>query len=159
MYSQRAIPTTYRGISFRSRLEAKWAAFLDNLGLKYIYEPADLRGWAPDFLLPGCETFVEAKPIVNFCSAVATKVEAAMTTQGGRVLLVGMAISAAPSNALHLGWLGVLGDNGWTWDDAYLTSGGKVVQASTASWGALVQHHEAEPKWIAAGNQVQWVPS
>ena len=45
-----AIPTMYRGIRMRSRLEAKWAYFMDGLGWKWEYEPIDLNGWIPDFL-------------------------------------------------------------------------------------------------------------
>ncbi|MEA2669684.1 MAG: hypothetical protein QOJ33_2618, partial [Chloroflexota bacterium] len=30
-----AIPTTYDGVNFRSRLEAKWAAFFDLLGWRW----------------------------------------------------------------------------------------------------------------------------
>src|SRR5690554_4428220 len=45
------IETTYKGINFRSRLEAKWAAFFDLLGWKWEYEPVDLNGWIPDFQL------------------------------------------------------------------------------------------------------------
>lgn len=59
-----AIPTKYRGIQFRSRLEARWAAMFDNLGWRYEYEPMDLGGWIPDFILygKGAEVLVEVKP-------------------------------------------------------------------------------------------------
>lgn len=62
-----AIPTTYKGINFRSRLEARWAAFFDLLGWRWEYEPEDLNGWIPDFVLfDQCgqrEVLVEVKPI------------------------------------------------------------------------------------------------
>jgi hypothetical protein len=32
------IPTRYNGITFRSRLEARWAVFWDVLGVRYFYE-------------------------------------------------------------------------------------------------------------------------
>jgi len=41
----------YAGVQFRSRLEARWAAFFDLLGWKWEYEPFDLQGYIPDFLL------------------------------------------------------------------------------------------------------------
>jgi hypothetical protein len=44
-----AKPTTYAGVRFRSRLEARWAAFFDLAGWKWRYEPVDLAGWVPDF--------------------------------------------------------------------------------------------------------------
>src|SRR5215210_7860944 len=31
--------TTYQGCRFRSRIEARWAVFFDNLGIKWWYEP------------------------------------------------------------------------------------------------------------------------
>lgn len=58
-----AIPTKYKGIQFRSRLEATWAAFFDLLGWKWEYEPCDFDGWIPDFLLRfERNIFVEVKP-------------------------------------------------------------------------------------------------
>ncbi len=46
-----AIPTEYAGIRFRSRLEATWAAFFDLLHWKWQYEPFDLSGYIPDFVI------------------------------------------------------------------------------------------------------------
>lgn len=51
-------PTLYAGVRFRSRLEARWAVFLDNQKnvLNWVYEPTTIitpRGWqyTPDFLI------------------------------------------------------------------------------------------------------------
>lgn len=57
----KGIKTFYKGLWFRSRLEATWAAFFDNLGWEWEYEPCDFDGWIPDFLLEG-KYFVEIKP-------------------------------------------------------------------------------------------------
>lgn len=46
-----SIPTSYNGINFRSRLEAKWAKMFDLLGWNWEYEPFDLDGYIPDFVL------------------------------------------------------------------------------------------------------------
>ena len=64
----KAYPTLYRGIQFRSRLEAKWAAFFDNLGWPWEYEPIDLDGYIPDFILtfPYAPLLVEVKPVLEF---------------------------------------------------------------------------------------------
>lgn len=61
------IETHYKGYRFRSRLEARWAVFLDALGIRYEYEIEgyDLgeAGWyLPDFWLPQQEIIVEIKP-------------------------------------------------------------------------------------------------
>lgn len=60
-----AIPTKYNGTQFRSRLEARWSAFFDLCGWRWEYEPFDLNGWIPDFVLLGKERrlLVEVKPI------------------------------------------------------------------------------------------------
>jgi len=49
----KAIPTVYRGIRFRSRLEARWAVWFDALGIAWTYEPVSDAGVAyqPDFRL------------------------------------------------------------------------------------------------------------
>jgi len=64
------IETAYNGYLFRSRLEARWAVFFDELGIKYEYEPEgfDLgeHGWyLPDFWLPENNIWVEIKPKNN----------------------------------------------------------------------------------------------
>lgn len=63
-YTMKAIPTTYAGTRFRSRLEARWAAFFDIRGVEWDYEPLDFDGWTPDFRLKpaGHEIFAEVKP-------------------------------------------------------------------------------------------------
>lgn len=67
-----AIPTTYRGHAFRSRLEAKWAALFDLIGWKWTYEPFDTGGWIPDFLISGDTPFlVEVGPCVTAAEYIA----------------------------------------------------------------------------------------
>lgn len=39
----------YNGVQYRSRLEARWAAFFDLIHWEHEYEPIDLPGWSPDF--------------------------------------------------------------------------------------------------------------
>lgn len=61
------IPTTYRGVEFRSRLEARWAVFFDELGIRWLYEHegyklADGTCYLPDFWAPTLATFFEVKP-------------------------------------------------------------------------------------------------
>jgi hypothetical protein len=62
----KAIETRYRGYRFRSRLEARWAVFMDALGVRWEFEPEgyDLDGerYLPDFWLPDLRAFLEIKP-------------------------------------------------------------------------------------------------
>lgn len=62
-----AVPTTYRGVTFRSRTEARWAVYFDALDVPWHYEPEgyELDGgtrYLPDFWLPKEEWFIEVKP-------------------------------------------------------------------------------------------------
>ena len=68
-YNIKAKPTLYNGINYRSMLEARWAAFFDLVGWKYQYEPFELNGRVPDFIIycnslsyPGINIIVEVKP-------------------------------------------------------------------------------------------------
>lgn len=62
----KAIPTEYAGIEFRSRLEARWAAFFTGINWDWTYEPFDSDGYIPDFLIHGPNPLlVEVKPAVT----------------------------------------------------------------------------------------------
>jgi hypothetical protein len=63
MSSFAAIPTKYKGVQFRSRLEARWAAMFDMLGWEWEYEPFDAAGYIPDFKINNfSQMIVEVKP-------------------------------------------------------------------------------------------------
>lgn len=60
------IPTKYNGVTFRSRLEARWAVFFDCMGAPYQYEPQGIilpsgEWYLPDFYLPKCDRVIEIK--------------------------------------------------------------------------------------------------
>lgn len=61
----KAFATPYDGYTFRSRNEAKWAAFFKYMGIQYKYEDADVndghRRILPDFLLPDFGIQLEVK--------------------------------------------------------------------------------------------------
>lgn len=71
-YNIKAHETRYNCVLFRSRHEARWAAFFDLAGWKWEYEPIDINGWTPDFRVtfpchhgecPGSHTLLaEVKP-------------------------------------------------------------------------------------------------
>jgi hypothetical protein len=60
------LPTEYKGITFRSRTEARWAALFENMGIVWDYEPQghglEGRGYLPDFSLPEMRLWFEVKP-------------------------------------------------------------------------------------------------
>lgn len=60
------IQTLYHGVYFRSRLEARWAVFFDELGILWEYEKegyefSDGSRYLPDFWLPELKIWVEIK--------------------------------------------------------------------------------------------------
>lgn len=61
----KAFATQYDGYTFRSRNEAKWAAFFKYMGIQYKYEDSDIsdgrRRILPDFFLPDFDIFLEVK--------------------------------------------------------------------------------------------------
>jgi len=62
----KALPSFYRGVKFRSRLEARWAALFDHYEIVWGYEPEGFETpsgrYLPDFYLPELESYVEVKP-------------------------------------------------------------------------------------------------
>jgi hypothetical protein len=55
MRFMKPIPTTYDGVQFRSRLEARWALFFDQLNILWQYEPFVIerngKEYKPDFIV------------------------------------------------------------------------------------------------------------
>lgn len=62
----KAIETWYKGVRFRSRLEARWAVFFDALDIRWEYESQgyviDGRPYLADFWFPALSTWAEVKP-------------------------------------------------------------------------------------------------
>lgn len=58
-YTRQAIETRYASHLFRSRLEARWAAWFDLVDVIWTYEPFDALGYIPDFL---CRDSVTCPP-------------------------------------------------------------------------------------------------
>lgn len=61
-----ALPTWYADTTFRSALEAGWAATLDSLSIRWQYEPETIAlpsgaNYLPDFWLPEIGTWLEVK--------------------------------------------------------------------------------------------------
>lgn len=114
-----AVPTLYRGIRFRSRLEAKWAAFFDRCDWQWLYEPIDLAGYIPDFVLQfsAGPLLVEVKPALYFddLDRHVGKIEASGWTHDA--LIVGTTLfQDVELQAKAIGWLGdAMPDGGLAW--------------------------------------------
>lgn len=105
-YSIAAIPTLYNGRQYRSRLEARWAAFFDQLGIEHEYEPFDLGGWSPDFLLPSLSTLVEVKPLTEIDEAVWDKMASAASKRAKDACILLTSVSPVGNSMLRIGWAG-----------------------------------------------------
>ena len=143
-YTIAPIPTVYGGIRYRSRLEARWAAFFDLVHWDYIYEPADLGKWSPDFLLlPGpARGLVEVKPITSFDVETAARMATAARKANfdGALMLLGTAPFRAPDDPdrFVIGWYG-----GSEWRE----------------WKFATPKRANIPRiWAKASNAVQWQP-
>lgn len=103
-----SIPTVYRHIRFRSRLEAKWAAFFDASGWHWEYEPLDLNGYVPDFIIVTGEkkTLVEIKPFLTMNPEEWKNAQAKIDSSGW-----------SGSDALILGAAPILSGYGNEWFD------------------------------------------
>lgn len=146
------IATTYHGIRFRSRLEARWAAFFTNIGWRYEYEPFDLNGYIPDFLILGERPMlVEVGPCAtrNDYLAKAAKATAVEKQVDHDVLVVG--VSALPPLdhwAPSAGWLGQVDD--WPTGDDFSGPANRGLAWDLALWhrcgacGAVAVHHAVQ---------------
>lgn len=132
-----AIPTHTLGYQFRSRLEAKWARMFTGLGWRWEYEPLDLGGWIPDFLLhtSTVPVLVEIKPepVLDRLHRYVPKIRAALPTTAEVVDEDGCTARRFEYEVLLLGCtpfpfdrehdvvgppLGLLGDEYDAWDAA-----------------------------------------
>jgi hypothetical protein len=156
-----SIPTTYNGIRFRSRLEAKWACFWDlqstdrtndpiDFQTHWHYEPFELPGWIPDFLITRgffAPSLIEIKPITGLHqflnSADWAKIQNALTQDSW--------FNKNEYGSLNINGISPiccwqLASNGeWQHCEPYFGY-------NTSMW------RETEQNWARASNETQWKP-
>lgn len=179
------IPTHYRGVLYRSRLEAKWAAFFDEIGWWHTYEPFDARGYIPDFMIQGDRPFlVEVKPAVTIKDYRTTMEDIIPKLRGlwrHDLLIAGM----SPLPGLGDEFIGnthppagLLGEH-WPEGDGWDVDTGRwfhclkcespgLIHPSQSWIGRPCGHHDGNTNvgpldveqirsaWASAGNTVQW---
>lgn len=182
MTTSQAIITTYRNVRFRSRLEARWAAFFDQLLWPWLYEPLDLAGYIPDFILPFTHdpVLVEVKPAIYLSDLEPYQQKITESGWAHEAVIVGATLFQDDPNEAMLGLLGQHFD-----DPAKLVWGDSAVLmlceecaetsfcAQDQSWhcrrrgcytGNTTREAHATPEtvamfqrqWAIAGNLVQW---
>ncbi|MBS1957102.1 MAG: hypothetical protein JST89_23130 [Cyanobacteria bacterium SZAS-4] len=91
-FRYQSVQTNYGGTYFRSKLEARWAAFFDAYGLQWHYEAEsfDLPSgtYIPDFWLSSLNVWVEVKPEYQFADTDRYK-ELVQQVEGPFILIVG----------------------------------------------------------------------
>lgn len=173
----RGIATVYEGIEYRSRLEARYAAFFDQIGWAHAYEPCDGRGYIPDFHIDGFRPlYVEIKPASTYAEYLAP---VAKVSKG----IVGLPCLAAEYIILgtrpHPTWgptmskpsaAGLIGRPNGTPSVAVWTCVGDQVgliaesDFTTRPWGHPedTRRHSYDRRvqeaWARACNQVKWMP-
>jgi len=178
MYPTLGIPTQYRGINFRSRLEATWARFFDLCGWEWDYEPFDLDGY---FVLLGVgldlqtnPILVDVKPLVSVPELRSRAAELRDIAAGRELLVVGSGLIR--STVLDGDAIGVIGEpNGPEGELVFSVAslftcrdcGGRSFLHDEASWRSRMCPHydgrrfvgsfdESEELWAKAKNGAQW---
>ena len=171
-----SIPTTYRGIRMRSRLEAKWACVFDQLSWQWEYEPIDMDGWIPDFVIHADPLIlVDVKPIWAFDQKTGDKLLKAANPEEYELVILGAGPFSEEYDNCCIGWLMDDWSDGWELAvPMYPTIKPKVygLAAGTAGWykdritGNYDGDHDYNPMtltdwqeiWAEATNSSQWRP-
>jgi hypothetical protein len=148
-----AIPTIYKKIQFRSRLEARFACFLDSYGLVWDYEPLELRKYVPDFVVDFefGPTLVELKPAVRPLEFKPACRKITRSGWTGPALVVGSQLSLAPDDRADLTMFGSLAAEDGEWSRV-----GR--ERWPADWLEYPFMDGLFDRWVAAGNATQWNP-
>jgi hypothetical protein len=176
----RAIETRYADTLFRSRLEARWAAFFDALCWPWTYEPPIGRGYLPDFVISGAAPLVvEVKPAVvqqDYFNAVSKVRDGLENRWEHQTLIVGLspvATSLQNCCCLHPA-VGLLGRGGSfapaSWYRCPVCTAIAVARPGAQFTGTPCGHaadgsevggpalRAVEALWAQATNRVRWTP-
>jgi len=162
------IPTLYSGVLMRSRLEARWAALFDHWGWPWRYEPQDLPGYCPDFIVDFHHpVLAEVKAAPDEYAAAIGKIE--LSGWRGEALLVSSVIDGSSIGRFGANEVAPDGTQR-VWGEArifYCISCGRIsVLPEHSDWtcrvcgdgngNAHVGEYDPAFDWIEAGNRVQW---
>ena len=147
-YNIKAHPTKYNGVQFRSRLEARWAAFFDLAGWEWEYEPIDLMGWSPDFrvVLPRSHSECNGDHVL----IVEVKPYSTLEDFAGHPCM-DYPFGGPENRAIPADASACFGANPRTtqWQMVHGAGGGTY---SVETWGNM----DVDGLWKQAGNIVQW---
>lgn len=136
-FSPKSLPSWYRGVEFRSRMEARWAAYFDTLNLDWIYEPEGYSlkcgNYCPDFQVGNL--LVEVKPTIEAAYNVFDKL---MELTG--LLPYKCGVYCVIGNPCSLG-------------SQYTIGTDEVWRGCAFNWRAFVYKKWGEPEWYV--NEVE----
>lgn len=157
------IPTMFEGVRYRSRLEARYAAFFAALDWRVQYEPMDLDGYIPDWLV-----YFERRPLLVEVKGSDEELDAAKLKielsgwRGDALILCGEV------HGQTIGQIRIASEETLTWEEADLffciNCRRVAVAAGGGDWrcrhcGAREDHvgsYDPSEAWAASGNRVQW---
>jgi len=156
----------YRTTRFRSRLEARWAAFFDLVGWRWTYEPFDADGWIPDFLIDGERPLlVEVGPCVTEAEYVAKAAKPLRFSERPTLVLGAVVQPFGPRD----GYAGLLVHDEvpgpfrafWFWPEVEGAAAAVYSDFECLPGGSFGTHGHArvsliEALWRRAGNDVAW---
>lgn len=172
--SRNGIPTVYGGTRFRSRLEARWACFFDYAGWAWEYEPIDLDGYIPDFVLPfpAGALLVEVKPAFSLKELAPHTAKLERSGWEHEALIVGAALldGGNSNDDPVVGLLSQRAGDDWYWNQGDLIGCHECKHPSLyhpiMAWrcyrcGAGGKVYRGDPPdfrafWREAGNVTQW---
>ncbi len=178
------IPNSYKGRNYRSLLETRWAIMFEKFGWQSEYEPFELNGWIPDFILIGKRhsVLVEVKPfthIEQYDDALA-KIDTATSGtdyEYSDILLLGVNPGTPCrtwQQSISLGWMVESFDDGYACAQARLwmwnPSGSEFYFClGSDEHGFYDRMHNVDPyesdclsfeyfkaMWADAGSKTQW---
>lgn len=166
----------YRGRLFRSRLEARWSCLFDELTIPWAYEPIDLQGYIPDFIIHA-DLLLEVKPDVDADTLAAAQKKIDVSGWNQEAVIVSPFVESSAQFPV-VGWFGerCTGPDGHqlVWDQCRimrcLSCGLPSFFPDSGSWhcrrcsadggnahlGSIGA--ELETAWNEAGNRTQWRP-
>lgn len=141
----KSLPSTYNGVTFRSRLEARWAALFDSYGIQWAHEPEGFEtpsgNYLPDFYLPRMDTYVEVKPAIGLADTIA--IASVHEQTGAKFLILDSPVVECRAFPLLGAWsAGVWSDTSWCCSREYLPCSWYV---DLAVEHAIPAHSEACP--------------
>jgi hypothetical protein len=134
---------------YRSRLEARWAAFFDRLGWAYEYEPFDLGAWSPDFAITDpFKALIEVKPMTEPDHELFERCQGAAEKNGHRGLV--LVTRVAPLVLEDAGFIGI----GW-WAASYqpVAIGWAIDQQQPRMWPDFLTVTSDRENWITSKAQ------